>query len=63
MTRASGLINIRSGGRGPSEEGLEAYLDSLEQAPEGEDMRARDWVILSLTGVIIPTVLLIWGWL
>lgn len=56
-------VSRHSARRGSDYEDLDTYLDSLEGAPEGEDMQVRDWLVLALTGIIIPVGILIWGWL
>jgi hypothetical protein len=43
--------------------GLEARITELEQPEnQGEGFSGGDWMLLLLTGVILPAALLYWGW-
>lgn len=42
---------------------LERRIKELEDpANQGEGFTSLDWGLLALTGIILPVVLLIWGW-
>lgn len=41
---------------------FEAYLDSLENSPTGDDLRLKDFFSLVSLGIILPAALIVWGW-
>lgn len=42
---------------------LEHRIQELEKIEnQGAGFTGKDWVLLLLTGVILPVLLLIWGW-
>ena len=41
---------------------LERRIEALERSGGGLDLNARSWFWLLLFGVLIPAVLLLWGW-
>lgn len=54
--------------RGPgvlshSDDDYESQIAALDRAPTGAPLERKDYVFLLVTGVVIPVVLLIWGWL
>jgi hypothetical protein len=43
--------------------GLEERISALEDpALQGSDFDAVSWLWLTLLGVVVPVVLLLWGW-
>ncbi|WP_298176964.1 hypothetical protein [Saccharomonospora sp.] len=40
-----------------------AELSALDTAPVGKEFNRADYVLLLVLGVVIPAVLLAWGWL
>jgi len=40
----------------------DAYIDRLDEAEIGEDLRAYDYWLLAVLGVVLPALLLVWGW-
>ncbi|MDF1747912.1 MAG: hypothetical protein P1V34_03455 [Alphaproteobacteria bacterium] len=40
----------------------ESQIAALDRAPTGAPFKTKDYVFLLITGVIIPVILLIWGW-
>lgn len=47
----------------PDEETVEVQARDLDTAPTGRELATTDYVVLVVMGVIIPAVLLIWGWM
>tara|TARA_B100000287_G_scaffold399291_1_gene417416 strand:+ start:3294 stop:3449 length:156 start_codon:yes stop_codon:yes gene_type:complete len=44
-------------------ESLEYRISSAIEADTYEkDFSKNDWLVLALSGAVIPTILLIWGW-
>lgn len=41
---------------------LEAEIAALDGAPTGVPMQPRDYIFLAVTGIVIPVILLLWGW-
>lgn len=41
----------------------DVFLDSLDSATEGDDFRGLDYAVLVFLGVVLPAVLLLWGWM
>lgn len=42
---------------------LERRISELEKLEnQGAGFTGRDWLLLALTGVILPALLLVWGW-
>jgi uncharacterized OsmC-like protein len=42
---------------------IEARLALLETAPTGESFSPGEFWLLSLIGCVLPSLLLVWGWL
>jgi len=42
---------------------FERKVEALAHVPTGADLRGRDLALLAALGVLLPIVLLIWGWL
>lgn len=40
----------------------EAIISALEHAPTGAPMTGRDHALLAVLGIVLPVLLLIWGW-
>ena len=40
----------------------DALVMSLDSEPLGEALTAGDWVRLVLLGLVVPALLLVWGW-
>lgn len=38
-------------------------LAELDAAPTGADLNRRDYVLLFALGLLVPAILLVWGWL
>lgn len=41
---------------------LERRIELLALEPVGEELRAFDFKMLVLSGIVVPTLLLLWGW-
>ncbi len=44
------------------EKDIEGRLASLETAPTGQSFTRKEFYILSLLGLVAPSLLLVWGW-
>ncbi|MEO9777996.1 MAG: hypothetical protein ABJH07_10440 [Sedimentitalea sp.] len=44
------------------ETSLEAEIAALEHAPTGAPMETRHWVFLGISGIVLPVLVLLWGW-
>ena len=40
----------------------DADIVALEHAPTGAPMEARHWVFLCMSGIVLPILILLWGW-
>lgn len=38
------------------------FLAGLDSAEVGEDLIGRDYIALGLLGIVLPALLLVWGW-
>lgn len=41
---------------------LDRRIDLLALGPTGEDLTAFDFKMLTLSGIVAPVLLLLWGW-
>lgn len=41
---------------------LERRIDLLAYEPVGEELKPFDFKMLVLSGIVVPTLLLLWGW-
>ena len=46
-----------------NDEVVEMDLTDLDTEPQGGEMRPQDFVLLFSIGLVVPVILLIWGWL
>ncbi len=49
--------------RNEAEIGYEAKIAALDGAPTGAPLSGGSWIFLALSGVILPIMILIWGWI
>lgn len=47
----------------PDDETVEVQARELDSAPTGRELETADYVLLAALGVVIPIILLIWGWM
>lgn len=40
----------------------ELLISSLEHAPTGAPMIRQNYIFLLLSGIVLPAILLVWGW-
>lgn len=40
----------------------EAEIEALSDAPTGEPMETSHWVFLGVSGIVLPIIVLWWGW-
>lgn len=41
---------------------FERQVAALDGAPTGMPLQSRDYIFLVATGIVIPALLLLWGW-
>jgi len=41
---------------------IDAEIEALADAPTGEPMEARHWAFLLVSGIVLPILILLWGW-
>lgn len=47
----------------PDNQIVEIELEELERQPVGEGFQRSDYAMLAVLGLVVPALLLIWGWL
>lgn len=46
----------------PYQDIRDAEIEALESAPTGAPMEARHWLFLGASGILLPIIILWWGW-
>lgn len=47
----------------PDDETVEVQARDLDASPTGRELHAADYALLAVMGLVIPAILLIWGWM
>lgn len=47
----------------PDDETVEVQARDLDTASTGRELEKADYVVLVVMGVIVPAILLLWGWM